>query len=78
MTVSNEDRKEHGFLAYIRQLRTMGSCVTHMTEIIAKTPAELRWRSGSNSWFEPVVYSKHYARFTHHYRSHHRRIYNNR
>ena len=45
MTVSNEDRKEHGFLAYICQLRTMGSCVTHMTEIIAKTPAELRWRS---------------------------------
>jgi len=42
MTVSNEDRKEHGFLAYICQLRTMGSCVTHMTEIIAKTPAELR------------------------------------
>ena len=58
MTVSNEDRKEHGFLAYIRQLRTMGSCVTHMTEIIAKTPAELRWRSGSNSWFEPDMYSK--------------------
>jgi len=47
-----------GFLAYICQLRTMGSCVTHMTEIIAKTPAELRWRSGSNSWFEPDMYSK--------------------